>query len=155
MTIEVASPEQLPEAVGQSATGDWLLIDQERVNRFADVSEDHQWIHIDPERAAEGPFRSTVAHGYLTLSLVPRLTEGLLRVGGVELMINYGLERVRFVTPVTVGSRVRATTTVAEAEVTSRGTRVTSDVVVKIEGAERPALAARTIALVVPVVLRT
>ncbi len=150
MTIEVTSPDQLPDVVGRSATGDWMVIDQDRVNRFADVSEDHQWIHIDPERAAQGPFRSTVAHGYLTLSLVPRLTAGLLRVGGVGLMINYGLERVRFVTPVPVGSRVRATTTLAAAEVSARGTRVTSDVVVEMEDAERPALVARTIALVVP-----
>jgi acyl dehydratase len=150
MTIRIASPDHLPEAVGRSASGDWLVIDQERVNRFADVSEDHQWIHVDPERAAAGPFGTPVAHGYLTLSLVPRLTEGLLRVGGVGLMINYGLERVRFVTPVAVGRRVRATTTIASAEVSSRGTRVTSDVVVEIEEADKPALVARTIALVVP-----
>jgi acyl dehydratase len=81
---------------------------------------------------------------------VPRLTQGLLRVGGVGLMINYGLERVRFLTPVAVGSRVRATTTLASAEVSARGTRVTSDVVVEIAGADKPALVARTIALVVP-----
>lgn len=150
MTIEIAAPADLPAAVGRSATGDWLSIEQERISQFADVTEDHQWIHLDAERAAAGPFGTTVAHGYLTLSLLPRLTAGLLRVGGVSMTVNYGLERVRFVTPVGVGSRVRATTTIASVEPSSRGTKVISDVVVEIEGVERPAIVAQTIALVVP-----
>ncbi len=150
MTIEISSPGQLGEAIGKSATGDWLDIGQERISLFADVTEDHQWIHIDPERAATGPFGSTVAHGYLTLSLLPRLVSGLVSIGGVDMIVNYGLDKVRFVTPVSVGSRVRAQTTIVAAEPGPRGTRLTSDVVVEIEGADKPAVVARSISLVVP-----
>ncbi|GAB6897267.1 MaoC family dehydratase [Kineosporia succinea] len=150
MTIDVESPAALPDAVGRSATGEWLRIEQRRIELFADVTEDHQWIHLDAERAAAGPFGATVAHGYLTLSLIPRLTHGLLRVGGVEMIVNYGLDRVRFVTPVAVGSRVRATTTVVSVEPSSSGTKAMMDVVVEIEGHERPAIVARSIALIVP-----
>ncbi|GLY15515.1 MaoC family dehydratase [Kineosporia rhizophila] len=150
MSIEIASPEQLPEAVGRSATGEWFAVEQDRIDRFAEVTEDHQWIHTDPVQAAAGPFGATVAHGYLTLSLLPRLVAGLVEVKGVSMIVNYGLDRVRFVTPVSVGSRVRAHTTIVSAEPGSRGTRLTSDVEVQVEGGDRPAIVARSISLVVP-----
>src|SRR5438132_13074473 len=89
-------------------TGDWLEITQERINAFADATDDHQWIHVDVERAKNGPFGATIAHGFLTLSLIPGLSRGTTRVEGIRMAINYGLNRVRFPTPVRAGSRVRA-----------------------------------------------
>lgn len=149
--ITVASPASLGSAVGQSATGEWRVVDQERIDLFADATDDHQWIHVDPDRAAaESPFGGPVAHGFLTLALVPALTAGLLDVGGTAMVVNYGLDRVRFLQPVLAGSRVRATTVVESAEPTAQGVRVSSTVTVEIEGAPRPALVARTIALFVP-----
>ncbi|MFS0699329.1 MaoC family dehydratase [Cellulomonas sp. 179-A 4D5 NHS] len=149
--ITVASPASLGSAVGQTATGEWRVVDQGRIDLFADATDDHQWIHVDPERAAaESPFGGPVAHGFLTLALVPALTAGLLDVGGTAMVVNYGLDRVRFLQPVLAGSRVRATTVVESAEPTAQGVRVSSTVTVEIEGAPRPALVARTIALFVP-----
>lgn len=147
MTIDVASVGDLPAAVGQTAVGEWFEISQERIAAFADTTEDWQWIHLDAERAASGPFGGTIAHGYLTLSLLPRLASGLLQVGGVEMAVNYGLDRVRFLQPVRAGSRVRASTEVVSAEPGAQGTRVGLRTTVEIEGAERPALVAETIAL--------
>jgi acyl dehydratase len=149
--ITVTSPAYLGSAVGQSATGEWRVVDQGRIDLFADATDDHQWIHVDPERAAaESPFGGPVAHGFLTLALVPALTEGLLDVGGTAMVVTYGLDRVRFLQPVLAGSRVRASTVVESAEPTAQGVRVSSTVTVEIEGAPRPALVARTIALFVP-----
>jgi acyl dehydratase len=150
MSIVVASPSQLAEAVGASATGEWFTIAQERIQMFADATEDWQWIHLDAERAASGPFGSTIAHGYLTLSLLPRLTEGLLDVGAVAMVVNYGLDKVRFLQPVPAGARVRATTTIAGVEQTSQGYRTAMSTTVELEGAERPALIASTLALFIP-----
>jgi acyl dehydratase len=99
--------EELRAAAGeQLGTSDWLTIDQQRVNAFADATEDHQWIHVDPERAAAGPFGTTIAHGFLTLSLVPYLIDQTYRVEGTTLVLNYGLNKVRFPAPVPVGSAV-------------------------------------------------
>jgi acyl dehydratase len=151
MTIEITSPAELSAAVGRSATGEWFTVTQDRIDLFADATNDHQWIHTDPARAASGPFGATVAHGFLTLSLLPALTDGLLTVGGTGMLVNYGLDRVRFVSPVRAGSRVRATTTVVSVEPSSLGMRVTSDVVVEVEGAPKPAVIARTITLIAPV----
>lgn len=149
--ITVTSPDHLGSAVGRSATGEWRVVDQQRVDLFADATDDHQWIHVDPERAAaESPFGGPVAHGFLTLALVPALTAGLLDVGGTAMVVNYGLDRVRFLQPVLAGSRVRASTVVEDVEATAQGVRVSSTVTVEIEGAPRPALVARTIALFVP-----
>ena len=149
MTIELASPAELPGAIGRSSTGDWLAIDQERLHAFADATGDHQWIHLDAERAASGPFGATIAHGYLTLSLLPRLTRGLLSVDGTSMVVNYGLERVRFLQPVVVDSRVRAAIEIASVEQTPQGYRVVMPTTVEIEGAERPALVAEAIRLFV------
>ncbi len=106
----VAGIEELNALVGQEvAVGDWFLVDQERVNRFADATSDQQWIHVDQERARrESPFGSTIAHGFLTLSLLPHLVQQCLRIEGVRLVVNYGLDRVRFPGPVLVGTRIRA-----------------------------------------------
>jgi acyl dehydratase len=123
---------------------DWLEIDQNRVNLFADATDDHQWIHVDPERAAEGPFGGTIAHGYLTLALlIPLMTE-LLDVQGVRMSINYGLDKVRFPAPVPVGAKIRLKGTVASVDdVPGDGVQVTIDFTIEIEGSEKPACVAR------------
>lgn len=149
MTIAVSHPGRLAEAVGKSATGDWLLVDQGRIQDFADATGDHQWIHVDAERAASGPFGATIAHGYLTLSLVPRLVRGLLAVEGTAMAINYGLNRLRFLQPVRVDSRLRARIEVLSAEEGAQGWRVETRTTVEIEGSEQPALVAENITLYV------
>ncbi|MCC2033965.1 MaoC family dehydratase [Microbacterium allomyrinae] len=149
MSIAVASAADLPGAVGRTATGAWFTIDQERIRAFADATDDWQWIHLDAERAASGPFGGPIAHGYLTLSLLPRLTSGLLSVGGSAMVVNYGLDRVRFLQPVLAGSRVRAVTVVASAEPTPQGCRVGLRTTVELEGSDRPALVAETLTLFV------
>ncbi len=129
--------------LGHSA---WLEISQDRVNTFADATNDHQWIHVDPVRAADGPFGGTIAHGYLTLSLlIPFFTE-LLDIQGVTMSINYGLDKVRFPSPVKVGARVRLGAIVASVEeVPGDGVQMHLDFKVEIEGSDRPACVARAI----------
>ena len=150
MTIVVDSPALLADAVGRTATGEWFEITQDRIAAFADATDDWQWIHLDAERAASGPFGSTIAHGYLTLSLLPRLTSGLLTVGGTSMIVNYGLDRVRFLQPVPAGSRVRAVTEISAVEESPQGYRVGFRTTLELEGSERPALVAQTIGLFVP-----
>ncbi len=149
-TVEVASPAALADALGAEAVGEWLAVEQDRIDAFADATGDHQWIHVDPGRAAAGPFGGTIAHGYLTLSLLPSLTQGLFAIGGLSMSVNYGLDRLRFLQPVRAGSRVRAVVELVSAEATARGVRAGYDVTVEIEGAAKPALVARTITLYVP-----
>jgi acyl dehydratase len=113
--------EKAKAALGQTeGTGEWMEIAQERIDRFADVTEDHQFIHIDPERAAQTPFGTTIAHGFLTLSLLTRLVASIprdkSRFEGIVMGVNYGFDRVRFVNPVKVGSRIRATSVLKDAE---------------------------------------
>ncbi|SDH55020.1 MaoC family dehydratase [Microbacterium pygmaeum] len=148
--IAADSPAALAGAVGESATGEWFEIDQSRIQAFADATEDWQWIHLDAQRAASGPFGATIAHGYLTLSLLPRLTAGLLSIGGTAMVVNYGLDRVRFLQPVLVGSRVRAVTELTGLEESPQGYRAALTTTVELEGSSRPALVAQTLALVVP-----
>lgn len=150
MSIVATDPAALAEAIGESATGEWFTIDQARIQAFADATEDWQWIHLDAERAASGPFGATIAHGYLTLSLLPRLTEGLLQVDGTAMVVNYGMDKVRFLQPVTAGSRVRASTEITAATGGPQGWRVSMRTTVEIEGSERPALVAETVALFIP-----
>lgn len=127
---------------------DWMVIDQERVNGFADVTEDHQWIHVDQERAAEGPFGTTIAHGYLTLSLVPRLLEQLIAVTDQVRGTNYGIDRARFTSPVPVGSRVRMSGRIAEVRPRpDGGVMYKVGVELQVEGQERPALVAEILLL--------
>ena len=118
----------------------WLEIDQERVDRFADATGDHQWIHVDPDRAREGPFGGPVAHGYLTLAMLPMLLSEVVSVSDAAMGVNYGTEKVRFTSPVPVGSRVRLHAKLARAQ--RRGPSViwTVGVQVEIEGKEKPAL---------------
>ena len=108
------------ETIGQS---EWVTITQEDVNLFADATGDHQWIHVDPERAAKGPFGKTIAHGYMTLSLLPRLHHGMYSVNGVKLAVNYGLNKVRFPSPVPVGSKVRANCSLVSVDDVGDGVR--------------------------------
>nr|WP_201470512.1 MaoC family dehydratase [Microbacterium hydrocarbonoxydans] len=150
MSIVAAHPSALPDTVGRRATGEWFAVEQERIQAFADATEDWQWIHLDAERAASGPFGATIAHGYLTLSLLPRLTAGLLDVDGAAMVVNYGLDRVRFLQPVTAGSRIRGVTEITSAEGTAQGWRVGMTTTVEIEGSERPALVAESVALFIP-----
>jgi len=122
----------------------WFEITQDRINDFADTTADHQWIHVDPERAArETPFGSTIAHGFLTLSLLPSLAAEAFRVSGnFKMGINYGLNRIRFVSPVPAGSRIRARFTLQSVEDVPGASQITWTVVVEREGSEKPALAA-------------
>jgi acyl dehydratase len=125
---------------------EWAEIAQDRVDTFADAVDDHQWIHTDPERAKGGPFGGAIAHGFLTLSLATRFWTELLDVQGVGTKVNYGLDKVRFVSPVPVGSRVRMNAVIAEVEeVKGDGVQFTVDQTFEIEGAERPAVVARSL----------
>ncbi|MEV5826994.1 MaoC family dehydratase [Spirillospora sp. NPDC052242] len=125
---------------------DWLEITQERVNTFADATDDHQWIHTDAAKAKDGPFGGTIAHGYLTLSLVIPLFNDLLAIQGTTMSINYGLEKVRFPSPVRVGARVRLAATVAEVtDVPGDGVQMTCDFTIEIEGSDKPACVARPV----------
>lgn len=140
------SPALLAEAAGQEiGASRWLVVEQDRIDRFAEATGDHQWIHVDQERAKEGPFGSTIAHGFLTLSLLPVLLAEVYRVEGVRMGINYGLNRVRFINPVRVGSSVRAVMTLAEVDQQADYVQVTADAVVEIQDAQKPAAVAQTV----------
>ncbi|MBO8194391.1 MaoC family dehydratase [Streptomyces oryzae] len=141
------SAEELRAAVGQDlGHSDWLEVDQKRIDLFADATGDHQWIHVDPERAAEGPFGSTIAHGYLTLSLLPALVPQILRVEGMKMGVNYGTNKVRFPAPVPVGSRLRARATLADAQETpDGGVQVAAQVTVEREGGDKPVCVAESL----------
>ncbi|MFF4872320.1 MaoC family dehydratase [Streptomyces sp. NPDC090109] len=140
------SAEELRAGVGeQLGHSDWLEVDQKRIDLFAEATGDHQWIHVDPERAAAGPFGTTIAHGYLTLSLLPVFVPQVLAVEGVRMGINYGTEKVRFPAPVPVGSRLRATAVLAKVEEVSGGVQVTAVVTVEREGSEKPVCVAESV----------
>ncbi len=126
------------------------MITQEQVNLFADATGDHQWIHVDPEKAAAGPFGRTIAHGYLTLSLVPLFVGEVYTLEGVRMAVNYGCNKVRFPTPVPVGSKVRGTVTLDSVTPSPMGFTVAATVVVEVEGSDKPACVAETLAVVVP-----
>ncbi|GGX00752.1 MaoC family dehydratase [Streptomyces chartreusis] len=140
MTITVNGLEELKKLSGTDlGTSDWIEITQSRINTFADATDDHQWIHVDPDRATEGPFGTPIAHGYLTLSLFIPLFTGLLDVQGVTTKVNYGLNKVRFPSPVKVGSRIRLVGRLAEVEEVPGGVQVAVDGTIEIEGAQKPA----------------
>ncbi len=126
-------------------SSDWVLVDQERINRFADATGDHQWIHVDPVRAAAGPFGATIAHGFLTLSLLPMLFESGFAVADVRMGVNYGLNRVRFMAPVKVGSRLRAHFKLLAFEPLEGGAQLTVEASIEIEGADKPACVAQSV----------
>ena len=122
---------------------EWLEVTQDRVNTFADATDDHQWIHVDPERAAEGPFGGPIAHGFLSLSLTVKFWSELFDLEGVTTKVNYGLDKVRFVSPVKVGARIRGGAVIAEVTEVPGGYQFTVDQTIEIEGAGKPALVAR------------
>jgi acyl dehydratase len=141
----IASIEELKSLSGQEvATSDWIEVTQQRINDFADATEDHQWIHVDVERATtESPFHSTIAHGFLTLSLLPHLAAQAFKVeGNFKMGINYGLNRLRFVSPVPAGSRVRAKFTLQSVEDVTGGVQLAWSATCEIEGGAKPALVA-------------
>ncbi|AVM63090.1 dehydratase [Dietzia sp. HMSC21D01] len=142
--------DQVSAAIGEHVGySDWMEITQERVDAFADATGDHQWIHVDPARAAEGPYGTTIAHGYLTLSLLPVLGNRVMDIRGFSMMINYGLGKVRFPAPVPVGSRIRAGVELTSLDRKPSGAQLTTLVTVEIEGGDRPAVVAEAIRLMV------
>ncbi|MEW1778340.1 MaoC family dehydratase [Streptomyces sp. NPDC086777] len=140
MTVTVNGLAELKKLAGSDlGSSDWIEVTQDRIDTFADATGDHQWIHVDPERAAAGPFGAPIAHGYLTLSLfIPLFTE-LLDVRGVTTKVNYGLNKVRFPSPVKVGSRIRLTGRLTEVQDVPGGVQITVDGTIEIEGATKPA----------------
>lgn len=143
--------EEVAEAAGtELGSSEWVTIDQRRVNQFADATGDHQWIHVDMERAKEGPFGGTIAHGYLTLSLVPWLGSQVftLRTPGAKL--NYGVNKVRFPNPLLVGKRIRLHVKMGEVVDIPSGKQLTVQHTVEIEGEDKPACVAETVVLLLP-----
>lgn len=148
--MQVVPIAQLADHIGaETGRSAWFTIDQDRIDRFADVTEDRQWIHVDVDAAAEGPFGSTIAHGFLTMSLISALsTEAAIQPEGAAMLINYGSDKVRYLNPVRVGSRIRTVSTLKDVTEKAPGQiLLTSTVVVEIEGEERPALVADILTL--------
>jgi acyl dehydratase len=140
--------EEIEAAAGEEiGTTDWVEITQERVDQFADATDDHQWIHVDQEKAKAGPFGGTIAHGYLTLSLIPWLGSQVFTVETEGAKLNYGLNKVRFPNPVPVGARIRATVTVGEVTELPAGRQLTMKFVIEIEDQDKPACVAETVVL--------
>ena len=146
------TPDELRQAVGKHlGHSDWLEIAQERIDLFAEATGDHQWIHVDPDRAKDGPFGACIAHGYLTQSLVNHFLPQILEVRGIQMGVNYGADRVRFPAPVPVGSRVRGGGELISAEPTKdRAIQAVVRVTVEIEGSERPGCVIDTISRYYP-----
>jgi acyl dehydratase len=146
MTTTVHGIEEFKKYSGQHlGYSDWHLVDQTQVNLFADATGDHQWIHVDPERAATGPFGGAIAHGYLTLSLVPVLLKEVFEVEDMTFGVNYGCNRVRFPAPVKVGSNVRLGVTIAEVEDIEGGAQVVIDATIEVEGQQKPSCVAQVV----------
>ncbi len=146
MTTTIQGVDEFRTLVGTHlGYSDWVVVDQERIDRFADATGDHQWIHVEPERARNGPFGGTIAHGYLTLSLVPYLLAQVVHVENVAMGVNYGCNKVRFPAPVPVGSEVRAGAVVASAEEVPGGVQVALDVTIEVRGAVKPSCAAQVV----------
>jgi acyl dehydratase len=143
--------DDLDAAVGeQLGSSEWLTVDQDRVDAFADATGDHQWIHVDVERAEKGPFGGTIAHGYLTLSLIPLFSSQIFALETPGARLNYGVNKVRFPSPLRVGSRVRGTATLAEVTDVPAGKQMVVSYVVEIEGEGKPACVAETVVLLLP-----
>ena len=142
---ETVTPEELENWIGkETGVSDWMLIDQDRINQFADVTEDHQFIHVDPAAAKMTPFGTTIAHGFLTLSLLtPLCAEAQLKVKGAAMGVNYGTDKVRFIAPVKVGSKIRARVSLAGVDNKGGGRYlIKNNITVEIEGEDKPALTA-------------
>ncbi|WP_349829056.1 MaoC family dehydratase [Brevibacterium litoralis] len=141
---------ELETLVGQElGASEWTQITQEQINLFADATGDHQWIHIDEEKAKAGPFGTTIAHGFLTLSLLPALGAQITDIQGMKMKINYGLNKVRFATPVPAGSKVRVVSTLKEVVRKESGIQVVQTNVIEVEGKDRPACVAEAVTLMV------
>ena len=146
------TPAELKTAVGRHlGRSDWLEVTQERINQFADATGDHQWIHVDPELAKSGPFGACIAHGYLTLSLVNFFLPQIVVVQGIRMGVNYGVDKVRFPSPVRVGSFIRGSGELLAVEDVKGGVQATVRVTVEIEGGDKPACVADTISRFYPV----
>ncbi|MFF4404997.1 MaoC family dehydratase [Streptomyces sp. NPDC001262] len=144
--LSFSSADELRAAVGhEMGPSDWLEVDQSRIDLFAEATGDHQWIHTDPQRAASGPFGTTIAHGYLTLSLLPVLVPRLMDVVGATMGVNYGVNKVRFPSPLPAGSRVRARARIVEVTEVAGGVQVTTAVTVEREGGEKPVCVAEAV----------
>jgi acyl dehydratase len=143
--------DEIDGAVGRElGPTDWVVVDQETVNAFAAATGDHQWIHVDVERAKAGPFGGTIAHGYLTLSMMPRFIGDAFKVTDSSMMVNYGVDKLRFTNPVPVGSKVRMKGVLAGAEPKGGGKLIKLDIQVEVDGSERPALVASILFLAQP-----
>ena len=142
-----SSLAELPPLVGQEvAVSDWLTITQQQVNQFAEATGDHQWIHVDVEKAKAGPFGAPIAHGFLTLSLIPQFFESSIEIRGTSMGVNYGLNKVRFTAPVPVGSRLRARMTLLACDpIDNGGFQMTWQVTIEREGSERPVCVAESL----------
>ena len=151
MTTVFKSPLDMKEAIGKHlGYSEWLEVDQARINLFADATGDHQWIHVDPDKAKEGPFGACIAHGYLTLSLVNMFLPQIIDVQGISMGVNYGLEKVRFPAPVPVGSRVRGGGELVSVDDVKGGVQSVVRVTVEIEGNDRPGCVVDTISRYFP-----
>ncbi|MBW2425994.1 MAG: MaoC family dehydratase [Deltaproteobacteria bacterium] len=146
------TPHELKDHVGETlGESDWLEIDQERINTFADATGDHQWIHVDVERAKKGPFGAPIAHGYLTASLANYFMPRIVEVQGISMGVNYGCDKIRFPSPVTVGSRIRGTGVLTSVEETKDGgIQAKITITIDIEGGTRPACVIETISRYYP-----
>jgi acyl dehydratase len=147
--LEIETPADMDAYVGKPlGTGEWLAVTQDMIDKFAEATGDHQWIHVDPARAkAEMPGGTTIAHGYLTLSLLPALVAGVYRIQHRSRGLNYGSNKVRFTSPVPAGARVRVRLQLKASEPVTGGRRLVTEATVEIEGKDRPALVAETISV--------
>ncbi|MGR6090888.1 MaoC family dehydratase [Brevibacterium sp. CSND-B09] len=142
--------DEIESLIGQGlGSSEWMTMDQDAINTFADVTGDHQWIHVDEARAAEGPYGATIVHGFFTLSLIPKFSTEVFTIEGVSIRVNYGLNKVRFLQPVVVGSRLRGTISVKDVIRGDKGTQVILEHTIEIDGQDRPACVAEVVTLLV------
>ena len=142
--------DEFESLIGQElGSSEWLTMDQDAINAFADVTGDHQWIHVDEARAAEGPYGATIVHGFFTLSLIPKFSTEVFTIEGVSIRVNYGLNKVRFLQPVVVDSRLRGTISVKDVIRGDKGTQVILEHTIEIDGQDRPACVAEVVTLLV------
>lgn len=142
--------DEIESLIGQElGSSEWMTMDQDAINTFADVTGDHQWIHVDEARAAEGPYGATIVHGFFTLSLIPKFSTEVFTIEGVSIRVNYGLNKVRFLQPVLVGSRLRGTISVKDVIRGDKGTQVILEHTIEIDGQDRPACVAEVVTLLV------
>ena len=146
-----SSFDEIEAAAGEEiGASDWVEITQERVDQFAEATDDFQWIHVDQERAKEGPFGGTIAHGYLTLSLIPYFTPQLFEIATPGAKLNYGVNKVRFPNPVKVGSKIRASARIAQVSDVPAGKQLVTRYTLEIDGEDKPACVAETVVLLLP-----